>query len=239
MTDAVDLYSGKRVLKLRHFIRPPSAPALATLVAYAEKNSPAGEGWIELESHHAKHDALVAALGFTCVQLDLELQVERSGLRSVSDTVRPATTDDLQQIRELAHRCLPEILCYPPGLDRQIVVEHSRRCHPTLTANLNLSDQTLEVMVAHNQEGTLTGYLVLVVDEESALINDIAVAQEFRGGPTARQLLAAALARLRRLEISLLEATIAADNPRSWKPARRLGFEIVSKRWLKRIDSGS
>lgn len=239
ITETVEPYCGKLQLFCRDFLRSGEleSQVLASLIDYSESHW--SDGLLALQSNTPKEQELLEQHKFEGVQVDLELQLEDCAFHPDRTLVERASRDDLAEIKKLAAESLPGILCYPPGVPERTVREYCFQHPPTWTQELALPDDRLAVYVTRAELGGVNGYIVVELDEKEPWLNDICVASSARGGRIARALILTAAGRCLEEGATRLRASVALRNPRSWKPALRVGFRVTNRRWLRALHSES
>ena len=239
MSEGTEPCTGGRSYRLHDFVatehRSPSEH-IAKFRRFVENQAPTKPGWIAVEASDGSdlEDAL-SADGFKAVTLDLKLCWEKPV--ESPPAVSTATTEDARHIRSLSAECLTDVIPYPPGAQQSQVLNYTKNHWPSYSQECDLNDPMLKFLVSRDEQDRFQGFISLALFRPEPWIDDLAVAPSARGGKTARALLQAAQASCQGEGKSVLNATIALTNPRSWKPALRVGFQPIRRRWMREVSS--
>ena len=238
--EGVEPYTGLVQISFKHCFSSGECEfgsLLANFLSAAKKVYQNRHGWFSVITKSREQASWAVDNGFQSVQIDLVKSLGNFRERDACFRVREAVDRDLGWIRTLASTCLPFVVCKPPGYDPQLTFLHCQENRPTITQDLDLRDKRIRVLVAHNGRGQRCAYAVMDFGANEAWIHDFAVEPHFRGGAVARDLLDACEKAACELGHQELWATASMENRRSWLSAKRVGFEEVSRRWLKPIKS--
>jgi GNAT superfamily N-acetyltransferase len=240
MMEGTEPHCGGWLLHLRHFVTASGveeSQLLAPLADFAQQNGTPPDGWLAIEADpDSSLETGLRDAGFQPTTFDLRLNLEGKSC-DLPSSVRTAKDADRRGIRQLSHDCLHEILPIPPGAELPAALQYCQDRWPTYSQDCDLTDPYLQFLVCHDQQGEVCGFLSLGFYRKNPWVDDLAVRKDTRGTRVARDLLLAGVAVCLQRGFEDLYAMIAAGNPRSWKPARRAGFQVVRQKWIRRFEN--
>ena len=183
--------------------------------------------WLAVDSQTSDE---LSQVGFEPVERTLVLGLKELVFSDGTTMVRPALEEDRTNLIELSSVTLDHVVCQPPGVELAEVLQRRRGYQKEFYRELAFAEPEIAVLVA-TEAGAIAGYAVL--DLQRGHIDDLSVHPNFWGRRVGHRLWRAVVTLAKQHQLESLYAQVAERNPRSWKSAARLGFQVSSVRYLK------